>query len=233
MALRDPASRLETAFNFEAERGWKFPWYSLLSRTRHTRSPRLWLQKFRNASDADHAALRHIFEASRSHNHTASVFRGWKAPGPGCAARFSACQHFVGSPALMPQYQYYASLLEVRSHCDGVANHSATFQGLHFDWQCALNDVEWHPLCLDRMASDWEDLLGRFNETPTERNRMPHANSSPKRFKLTEEEKAFVRGCMYREDWKLYQAFCGGRGGAKVSKQVSRQVSWSISGQRS
>ena len=94
--VRDPASRLRSAFTFEATHiNWKHSMH-LWSGTRHTRTPSAFVQAMRNASDSSHESVWSIY----NHSNKTIDQLDW--------GKFGHDALRGGNPGLIPQVSYIA-----------------------------------------------------------------------------------------------------------------------------
>jgi len=193
MSVRDPVARLRTVFSFQAAR------YHGQHRLRDVYSvstPSEFVRAFANASHPAHRTIFHHLNSSRGEVQ----IRDW------------AGYHDFNATidALTPQPEFLR----------GLTNETAP---------------EYHAICTSRMAADWQAMVRRMPCTPSEQpcawqqsgldgHTHDHTKTAASRgngstgmsshlevekwLRMTPEEEAIVRDCMYPDDTQLNRALC-------------------------
>ena len=228
--LRDPATRLGTAFTFEMVMHWppsgsvrisdinKPLWHS-----KHATEPEVWMQNFRNVWHQPHTH-NFTFEARYAYNHSLPGNQRARVGSHTLRGPGSAMGH--GNPFLAPQVTYYADLVQKTDGRLYVGNHSSP--------------VDLHFVCLNRFQEDWTRILEAYSGQPpsgssstiksvsTGARSIARASAAasawiwnvsktnhhgkPKWFKqpLSNASVDYLRRCMYPYDWMLYSRVCLG-----------------------
>lgn len=194
--LRDPSLRLRSGFSFEWTHNKPGREVHLISKTRMTSTPSLFVSAMQRGSN--HSLAQCIHDSWKYQDCVVSLHNGsnfYNARWRNALSNMSQDIFETGNSGLVPQIDYLVGIAQMH------------------------DDVELHILCTERFATDWSALLERLHvdEGRNASVKLWNGGKTKKKqagmtaevwLKMSAEEAAYVRSCMFPEDTALHRRYC-------------------------